>query len=402
MFYKSLLFLLFVSFISFQSSCFSMAFTPEEPKTPIIEDDEENDELTRAGSPIVLNQDDNDQDQGQAFQVNQGMTIVHGTHEEKGNKRSTMEDAHYPCDQLNSLIANGVEFFGLYDGHGGPDAALYAQDNLHKNIKITQSFSNGDYKKALINGYENTSDNYRKNCSQNNDGTTAVTALFAEKRLWIANVGDSEAVACFNGKDALCITQIHSPDNEQESQRILQIDNSKIVFYKANKIVTKSNIDKKIKTSILEEKYFLPRQKIALNGLINKYLQSYSLDGEEEYIDQFKQVARVYQDNIGLSVSRGIGERALDKYLIATPFVQDYQLDQPGFLILGCDGLWDVMSYQAAVNFVLRELALKELSINTATEDVAGEIAEKLVLKALEIDDHDNVTVTVIFFTPNQ
>ena len=57
------------------------------------------------------------------------------------------------------------------------------------------------------------------------------------------------------------------------------------------------------------------------------------------------------------------------------------------FLIVGCDGLWDVMQDQDAVDFVVERLAEKELA------------AKFLVEEALKRGSTDNITVSVAFLT---
>ena len=57
------------------------------------------------------------------------------------------------------------------------------------------------------------------------------------------------------------------------------------------------------------------------------------------------------------------------------------------FLIVGCDGLWDVMQDQDAVDFVVERLAEKEL------------VAKFLVEEALKRGSTDNITVSVAFLT---
>lgn len=53
-------------------------------------------------------------------------------------------------------------------------------------------------------------------------GTTALIALVVnESKLLIAHVGDSRAVLCRSG-EAVCLTGDHTPDNEQEVDRIVE------------------------------------------------------------------------------------------------------------------------------------------------------------------------------------
>lgn len=373
-----------------------MDATDEEPTTPLLKspstpviDDQDNQEprLIRAGSTIVL-----DEEFEEIIIPNQYINIVYGMHGAQGNCRPTMEDALFPYDEHSPLIANQTLFFGVYDGHGGKQAAQYASWNLQDKITKNQSFKDCNIKQAIITGYKNTDTDYCTYCLKNNAGTTAVTALIHEKTLWIANAGDAEAVGCFDYETAICLTQRHSPDDPEELARIINQIDGKVKIYEKDAITTITEYET-IRDG--QFKHFIKQQ-------TNNFLETYSRDGHEEIISKFNQLARIVIQSGTLAVSRGIGDLIFKPFCIPEPFVQAFSIDHAGFLILGCDGLWDVMSYQAAVNFVLRELALKELTIQTVTHEVADEIAQHLVEKAISIWDHDNVTATIIFFTPNE
>lgn len=79
--------------------------------------------------------------------------------------------------------------------------------------------------------------------------------------------------------------------------------------------------------------------------------------------------------------------------LIADPEVAVEQLlPDDEFAIIACDGLWDVVASQQAVNYVRREL--------TRTRDVQ-KAAEGLVAKAIDNHTIDNVSVVVVCFQQN-
>ena len=59
------------------------------------------------------------------------------------------------------------------------------------------------------------------------------------------------------------------------------------------------------------------------------------------------------------------------------------------FLLLACDGLYDVFSSQEAVDFIHGEL-----SRGTAKADVAG----RLIARAIELGTLDNVSVVILYF----
>ncbi|CAM8997678.1 unnamed protein product [Rhodiola kirilowii] len=98
-----------------------------------------------------------------------------------------------------------------------------------------------------------------------------------------------------------------------------------------------------------------------------------------------------------LSVSRALGDwhmkglRGSSSPLSAEPEVEELLLtEEDEFLILGCDGLWDVMSSQCAVTIVR-----KELMIHNDPERCSRE----LVREALKRNTCDNLTVIVVCFS---
>jgi len=74
--------------------------------------------------------------------------------------------------------------------------------------------------------------------------------------------------------------------------------------------------------------------------------------------------------------------------LTADQFIQTIELDleRDDFLIIACDGLWDVFTYQEAVHFVEKQLKL--------TEDL-NEVSKNLVNEALRKGSLDNVSVII-------
>jgi len=95
-------------------------------------------------------------------------------------------------------------FFAVYDGHGGPQAADYARTFLHANIVNHQSFKS-EPAQAIREGFAQTETQfidsiYTANRGIHGVGTTAVVALIyaqnSETALYVAHVGDSEAILC--------------------------------------------------------------------------------------------------------------------------------------------------------------------------------------------------------------
>lgn len=74
--------------------------------------------------------------------------------------RISMEDAHTAV--LNLLEdnpkaakehASKLSFFGVYDGHGGSNVALFAGDNIHRIVAKQDTFKTGNYEQALKDGF---------------------------------------------------------------------------------------------------------------------------------------------------------------------------------------------------------------------------------------------------------
>ncbi|XP_025013005.1 probable protein phosphatase 2C 27 isoform X2 [Ricinus communis] len=251
-----------------------------------------------------------------------------------------MEDEHVCIDNLIEHLGATANFpppgafYGVFDGHGGIDAASFVRNNILKFIiedshfpicvekAIKSAFLRADYAFADDNELDISS------------GTTALTALIFGRTLVIANAGDCRAVLGRRGR-AIEMSKDHKPNCTSERHRI--------------------------------EK---------LGGVI--------YDG---YLNGQLSVARALGD------WHMKGSKGSACPLSAEPELQETDLTEDDeFLILGCDGLWDVMSSQCAVT-----IARKELMLHNDPERCSRE----LVREALKRNTCDNVTVVVICFSPD-
>jgi len=90
-----------------------------------------------------------------------------------------------------------------------------------------------------------------------------------------------------------------------------------------------------------------------------------------------------------LAVTRSLGDHKMKKYVVGTPFTPDpVELnDNDSFLIIACDGLWDIMSDQEAIDFVSKE---------ENKDKSCQKIAIELLSAAIRGGSTDNITVLVI------
>ncbi|KAJ7554712.1 hypothetical protein O6H91_05G006000 [Diphasiastrum complanatum] len=205
-------------------------------------------------------------------------------------KRTSMEDFYDArISKVDGLI---VGLFGVFDGHGGSRAAEYVKQNLFENIVKHPKFVS-DTKQAIAEAYKQTDADYLKTeHNQYRDaGSTASTAVLVGERLLVANLGDSRAVLSKAG-EAVALSTDHKPNRTDERQRIEEA------------------------------------------GGVVMWAGTWRVGGV-------------------LAVSRAFGDRLLKKYISADPEIQEEMIkDDMEFLVLASDGLWDVVSNQAAVTLV--------------------------------------------------
>jgi hypothetical protein len=102
-------------------------------------------------------------------------------------RRPVMEDAHVRIDDLETHLgpegdreAAGA-FYGVFDGHGGKDAASYVKENVLRYILDDVAFPTA-VEDAMRSAFLRLDDAFAKACSVNHDlssGTTALTALLS-------------------------------------------------------------------------------------------------------------------------------------------------------------------------------------------------------------------------------
>lgn len=343
----------------------------------------------------------------QQFSSNQSLKIVYGTSSEKGNRRPEMEDRYFPNLHKNqsSSIANATDLFGVYDGHGGDATAELIENNFSSILqKYIEKHANRLSEECIIGAFNAL---HRRHSLENKSaasGSTVVTAIIADKTLWVANVGDAEAVACFdmNAKKATCISEKHTPSLKKESERILNL-NGHVIEYKHSK---GAFLYSKVNTLILKQELECD-QKDLDEQLTDPCLLSVDHETGNETLELKAQksvcslIIKAQNDYQRLTPTRNIGDHYFEPWSISAPFVQSHDLTDSGFIILATDGLWDVMEYQAAVDFVIYQLKQHAITtLEAITPEIAQSIGQKLVQKAIDIRDHDNVTATLIFFVP--
>jgi len=266
--------------------------------------------------------------------------ILESTHSSKQGLRPSLEDrlidmgnfhvSHSKCTSGHHAL------YAVFDGHGNEKVAKacveYYPEVLTKSL---QSFDNID--QALHDSVIKLDETILKNEDSKQAGAVAVIALIdmKENKLWVANVGDSRCIIISqNGHDEF-IEESLSKDHRPASNELQRIKRA--------------------------------------GGFVNN---------------------RGYVMNV-LAITRCIGDGDVKKInpnvIINTPDIQHRSLNENDkFLILGCDGLWDVMTNEQVEKYLISHVIQNsQISLH--------EISEQLTKDAIDkYQSTDNVSVIIV------
>lgn len=263
--------------------------------------------------------------------------------------RVEMEDAHTAVIGLPSL--KDWSFFAVFDGHAGAKASAMCSDHLMDHI-----ISNGDFQKmdlksgtetqpsleaiksGIKTGFLSMDEKLRNTpevlSGQDKSGSTAVGVIISPTHIFFANCGDSRAVLSTSGKCAFSTTD-HKPINPIEKERIQKAGGSVMI------------------------------QRVNGSLAVSRAL------GDFEY------------KNV-----EGMGP--CEQLVSPEPeiFVQERN---PGdeFLVLACDGIWDVMTNEELCDFVRNRL-----QISNSMEHICNQVIDTCLYKG----SRDNMSIVVVTF----
>jgi len=282
--------------------------------------------------------------------------------------RESMEDAHLIVPKLEGKGWNEWAAFGVMDGHGGEYVARFCERHFAK--QITKG-SSGDVEGSLISAFHRLdemltepahSDELRRLSSKSwfatpdsmNCGCTALVCCVKQDVVVVANAGDCRAVLCREGK-AIDMSEDHKPNLPSERERITRAG------------------------GVVEVIHFGPMTQYRVNGNLN--------------------------------LSRAIGDLSFkqtdlspkEQMVCATPDVRTFQLDpRDEFMVIACDGVWDVMSSQEVCDFLRPRLGHVS---RTSSQVAPSKLLESLLDRCLSPDlmetrglGGDNMTIMLIVF----
>jgi len=221
-----------------------------------------------------------------------------------------MEDAHVSV--IGMPGAPECSFFGVFDGHGGSLVALQTADKLVNKIAQRPEFK--QVKTGAI-GVENMQKAMKEACfeldeelrglpavasGEDHSGSTAVFAMITPSHIIVGNVGDSRCVMCEDRK-TIPMSFDHKPTNPPEEARILA----------AGGLVTVERVNGDL--------------------AVSRALGDFSFKTRRDLPDHAQQVS-------------------------CEPEFQSHERSaNDQYLVLCCDGIWDVMTNEDVNDFYLKK-----------------------------------------------
>lgn len=272
--------------------------------------------------------DDNDHEKPVAWSCCKGVGIAS---DQNYRWRREMEDELITIDKF---LGKNNGFFAVYDGHGGRQTVEYVSQHLHKlfaeNLKDRSTVID-----AWKSSHQKCHNDVKEAGIGETNGTTTLTCYLhtqpdGTRILGMANAGDSRAVLCSQsdeyGMKVRRLTVDHKPTTESEKKRITALGG-----------------------------YILNQR---INGMI--------------------------------AVSRSIGDHIHHPFVSCEPFTHNVKLSSDdSFVVLACDGVWDVLSDREACNVVI-----KVFEEGYSVQDAAN----ALLRMALKKGSKDNISIIVIEF----
>lgn len=249
--------------------------------------------------------------------------------------RRGMEDAHVA--HVNLEGKKDALLCSVFDGHNGQAIAKYCSANIVAQVLASGQAHGGDMEKAFHDAYLAIDAKLMTSELRNDGGCTAVSVLVAGGKVYCGNAGDSRAVMCRKGV-AVPLSFDHKPTHPTEIARI----------ERAGSTVS--------------------------NGRVNGMLSLTRAIGDFDF---------------KMNKDLPLAEQAIT----AAPDVTVNSLtNADDFIIIACDGVWDVLNNEAACQFVADELKQHHDDIGLVCEHVL----DKCLAPAAPGIGCDNMTVIIV------
>ncbi|CAF0906558.1 unnamed protein product [Rotaria sp. Silwood1] len=280
--------------------------------------------------------------------------------------RVDMEDAHATVLKLDDNYWSYWSYFGVFDGHAGSRTAIKAAEKLHFHIvsslntlvkdslNIKSSLSNvassqldfHKFEEAIKDAYFKFDNEWREENRTNNpddkSGSTAISCLIDTERVYFLNVGDSRAILVSNEGRILLATKDHKPSDLVERQRIQEAGGT-VLIQRVNGSLAVSR---------------------ALGDF--EYKNNSNRRPNQQLVSPEPEVT-CHTRNLTIDSSK--------------------QEEQIAFIVLACDGIWDVMTNEELAAYILGRMHV--------TDDLS-EICNSVLDMCLYKGSKDNMSLIII------
>lgn len=260
-------------------------------------------------------------------------------------RREEMEDGFVFVDCFGNKEKSS--FFSIYDGHGGRQCVDFVTQHLHDVVLREMSRPQCTVPDALMRAFAKTDSDMRNQGIVNSGCTACVCVLHEEqgrRLIYTAHLGDARAVLCRQGGHAARLTSPsdHKATDPHEMRRVIEAGGA-----------------------IVNER---------VNGM--------------------------------LAISRAFGDfqlkmpRLQQDVVSYIPDITSTELtDQDAFVIVACDGLWDVIDDQEAVEIVCEAQRILSTMLPSGPNTYhysAKILARTLVEEALARGSSDNISALLV------
>ncbi|KAL2429506.1 Protein phosphatase 2C-like protein 1 [Exophiala dermatitidis] len=297
-----------------------------------------------------------------------------------------------PSDSEQHVVETDNGYFAIFDGHAGTFAAEWCGKKLHVLLEdLMRKHPNVPVPELLDQTYT-MADNQLERLPLKNSGCTAITAVLR----WEDRVPTNHSATGSQAIAALAAAAAKEAEKNENSQEAKDKD-----------ATPRSNSTAEAAAAAIQQaKQKATRQRVLYTANVGdarivlcrngKALRlSYDHKGMDE--NEGRRISKagglILNNRVNgvLAVTRALGDSYLKDLVTGHPYTTEtvIQPEQDEFLILACDGLWDVCSDQEAVDLIR----------NVQDPQAASKI---LVDHALARFSTDNLSVMVVRFDPQK
>ena len=289
-----------------------------------------------------------------------GGGVRYGLSSAQGYRKEMQDD--YNAIAGFPQLTNNVSWFAVFDGHGGSNVSKFCAKELIKSLETNEELMKAlenehriggkelmkTVKKSIHQSFLDTDEKVKTIEKSKDSGSTAVCVLITQTHIIMSNCGDSRGMICAKITDhegnlvckPILTTTDHKPDTPSELERIKA----------ANGYVFNNRV----------------------RGVL----------GVSRSFGDFK-----YKSDKKFGVLQQMLSPEPDFYIK----LREPNIDE--FLVLACDGVWDVMSPEEVCDYIY-------LQIRNPSSDLKS-VADEIVDLCLGKGSMDNITVIIIDLHPS-